>query len=63
MKIYPESTYLHGSDRHVLNKYRSEFYDFSPEQVTGRIARGSEKVLNAGRIVDPNPMRNIIRSK
>ncbi len=33
MDIYGKITNLHGSDRHVLNKYKSEFYEYSPESI------------------------------
>lgn len=63
MKVYPESTYLHGSDRHVLDKYRSEFYDFSPEFMTGRIVLNNEKILNDGKPADSRLVQHIMTRK
>ncbi|HHW21906.1 MAG TPA: hypothetical protein GXX26_03360 [Clostridiaceae bacterium] len=45
MEIYRNFTCLHGSDRHVLVRYQSEFYEFSPESITGRRSVNNDKNL------------------
>lgn len=46
MEIYGKITHLQGSDRHVLNKYQSEFYEYSPESLAAKKTNDTEKGLN-----------------
>lgn len=43
MDIYGKVTCLHGSDRHVLNKYRSEFFEYSPESISTKKPNDNDK--------------------
>lgn len=45
MDVYGKVTCLHGSDRHVLNKYGSEFYEYSPESISAKKPSGTEAGL------------------
>jgi hypothetical protein len=45
MEIYRKFTCLRGNDRHVLIKYESEFYEFSPESITNKKALNNDKSL------------------
>lgn len=43
MEFYGKITSLHRSDIYVLHTYQSDFYEYSPESISERRPRESEK--------------------
>jgi hypothetical protein len=61
MEVYRNLTCLHGSDRHVLTRYQSEFFEFSPESITGKKSPGSEKRLSKD--INDTPGQYILKNR
>lgn len=55
MEIYGRITSLHRSDKHVLSTHQSDFYEYSPESISVRSTRESER----NSYIEKNTLLNI----
>ena len=60
MESYNKITRLHKCDKHVLHKYGAEFFEFSPESITGKSPKESDILSLSGR---KNTTAYVINSK